>query len=215
MKYPKNHYDIQLLSREEFLEFVTGKFWVSLNRYFEVSLLNPSDAEDCSQEVILRMARYGKNRETIALQSLESLVFTIARRLAIDMNRAASKYNVQSQDSVLESGIRPNVPKLESAYKSSESDPQEVLIKKEREQMIKTALAELDELTREVIVLRHLENISSADVAKILSIPEGTVWSRLHRGLDQLRELLKPKNIEKPGKTKDFTPKGKVIKNDK
>ena len=43
---------------------------------------------------------------------------------------------------------------------------------------------------RAVIVLRHVEDLSESETAAALDIPEGTVKSRLARGLASLRELL-------------------------
>ena len=51
------------------------------------------------------------------------------------------------------------------------------------------ALAELPAEQREVVLLVGLEGLSYAEVAEILSIPLGTVMSRLSRGRERLREL--------------------------
>jgi RNA polymerase sigma-70 factor (ECF subfamily) len=52
------------------------------------------------------------------------------------------------------------------------------------------ALAQLPLGQRQVILLVGLEGMSYEDTAGILSIPVGTVRSRLSRGRDTLRELL-------------------------
>jgi len=52
-------------------------------------------------------------------------------------------------------------------------------------------LAALPEGQREVIVLRHLHDLSEADVASILDVPIGTVKSRLHNAMTRLRALAK------------------------
>ena len=52
------------------------------------------------------------------------------------------------------------------------------------------ALARLPLAQRQVILLVGLEGMSYEDTAGILSIPVGTVRSRLSRGRDTLRELL-------------------------
>jgi RNA polymerase sigma-70 factor (ECF subfamily) len=43
---------------------------------------------------------------------------------------------------------------------------------------------------REVLVLRELEQMSYAEIAEALGLPQGTVESRLHRGRSELREKL-------------------------
>ncbi len=63
-------------------------------------------------------------------------------------------------------------------------------------------LAELDRLDldrRSVLVLHYYLDLSLPEVAEILDIPYGTVTSRLHRGLEQMRRSMR---IE-PGPTTD------------
>jgi RNA polymerase sigma-70 factor (ECF subfamily) len=51
-----------------------------------------------------------------------------------------------------------------------------------------TLLAVLTEEHREVVVLRFVEDFDVKDIAAALQVPEGTVKSRLHHALKQLRE---------------------------
>ena len=53
------------------------------------------------------------------------------------------------------------------------------------------ALNELDRETREIFVLRYIEQLSLHEVATIVGKPLGTVKSWVHRGRERLRELLK------------------------
>ncbi len=50
------------------------------------------------------------------------------------------------------------------------------------------AMAELGPEQRAVIVLRHLLGYTPGEIAELLSVPRGTVNSRLRRGLDELKE---------------------------
>lgn len=58
----------------------------------------------------------------------------------------------------------------------------------ECQELLRTALAELPEEHREVLSLRFFEDASLAEIAAALSVPVGTVKSRLHHGLGKLRE---------------------------
>ncbi len=58
--------------------------------------------------------------------------------------------------------------------------------------MVRTAIATLPEGQRQVVTLVDLEGFSYAEVAQILSIPTGTVMSRLCRGRKTLQQLLLP-----------------------
>jgi len=55
---------------------------------------------------------------------------------------------------------------------------------------LERALAQLSVDQREAILLVGLEGLSYEDAAAILSVPVGTVRSRLSRGVDQLRRLM-------------------------
>jgi RNA polymerase sigma-70 factor (ECF subfamily) len=50
--------------------------------------------------------------------------------------------------------------------------------------------ASLPERQRVAVLLRHLCDVPSAEIAEVLGCPEGTVRSYVSRGLDKLRRLL-------------------------
>lgn len=49
------------------------------------------------------------------------------------------------------------------------------------EAAVRSALARMDESQREVLVMRHFEDLSYAEMAELLEVPIGTVMSRLYR----------------------------------
>lgn len=55
---------------------------------------------------------------------------------------------------------------------------------------IEKALHELPTLQRAVVILRHVEGLSTKQVSEILQCSEGTVKTHLFRGLRRLREKL-------------------------
>jgi RNA polymerase sigma-70 factor, ECF subfamily len=55
---------------------------------------------------------------------------------------------------------------------------------------LQRALARLPDEQREVVLLVGLEQLSSAEAASALSVPIGTVMSRLSRGRERLRQLM-------------------------
>jgi RNA polymerase sigma-70 factor (ECF subfamily) len=55
---------------------------------------------------------------------------------------------------------------------------------------LQTALAQLSDEQREVVLLVGLEQLSYAEAAQVLSVPIGTVMSRLSRGRERLRQTL-------------------------
>jgi RNA polymerase sigma-70 factor (ECF subfamily) len=55
---------------------------------------------------------------------------------------------------------------------------------------VERALHELPTLQRAVVMLRHMNGLSTRQVSKILECSEGTVKTHLYRGLKQMRERL-------------------------
>jgi RNA polymerase sigma-70 factor (ECF subfamily) len=68
------------------------------------------------------------------------------------------------------------------------------LIREEMLDRVHHALTRLDHRDREVLVMRHLEGLSSAEVGSVLLISEGAVRARLVRALKRLRGLLEQHN---------------------
>jgi RNA polymerase sigma-70 factor (ECF subfamily) len=62
--------------------------------------------------------------------------------------------------------------------------------KKMVQEWIQKGLLRLKEDQRELIVLRHLQELSYDEMGKCLNLPEGTVKSKLHRARMDLKEIL-------------------------
>ena len=60
----------------------------------------------------------------------------------------------------------------------------------EQHETLEQALAELPYQQHAVLLLRYFFDLSTADTARALGIPEGTVKSTTYRGLERLREVL-------------------------
>ncbi len=70
--------------------------------------------------------------------------------------------------------------------------PPELAIAGEASARIQEAIDGLPDDTREVMVLRDMEDCSYEEIADILAIPVGTVRSRLHRARSLMRDALQP-----------------------
>lgn len=68
--------------------------------------------------------------------------------------------------------------------------PSDQLIRGEMRLRLEKAINELAETDREVIVLRHLEELSFSETAAVLGITEVAVYSRYRRALERLHNLL-------------------------
>jgi RNA polymerase sigma-70 factor (ECF subfamily) len=70
------------------------------------------------------------------------------------------------------------------------SSPSRHLLREELRQRVRAALGRLSAADREVLVLRHLEQMPAREVAAVLGVGEGAVRMRLVRALGRLRDLL-------------------------
>ena len=78
----------------------------------------------------------------------------------------------------------------EAAVAPAVEGPDQVILHEEEARSVRAALARLPVAYREVLVLRHYEGLKFREIAEVLSVPEGTVKSRMAEGLSRMAVLL-------------------------
>jgi RNA polymerase sigma-70 factor, ECF subfamily len=78
----------------------------------------------------------------------------------------------------------------EARVVSTAPDPAEQVETADAVAHLRTALAALNPEHREILVLRHFEDLSYAEIGEILGVPQGTVMSRLYRARKALAERM-------------------------
>ena len=73
--------------------------------------------------------------------------------------------------------------------------PSEAAIRAEAKRQLEDALENMDPLDREVLALRHFEQMTNVEIARVLGISETAASNRFVRALKRLKEILK----EAPG----------------
>jgi RNA polymerase sigma-70 factor (ECF subfamily) len=76
---------------------------------------------------------------------------------------------------------------------ASSGTPESIFFDRAQEQMLQSALEELPLRFREILLLCELEEMSYQEISEALSVPMGTVMSRLSRARKALREILQRK----------------------
>ena len=76
--------------------------------------------------------------------------------------------------------------------------PETVFISNSEQQLLQEALEALPVHFREILLLCEAEEMSYQEISETLSIPIGTVMSRLSRARKALREILQPKLARPP-----------------
>jgi RNA polymerase sigma-70 factor (ECF subfamily) len=83
-----------------------------------------------------------------------------------------------------------SIRELASRLIAGGTSPSSHLAREEERQRVRAALAELEPHDREVLVMRHLEQMETAEIAAALGISVGAVRNRQYRALLRLRAAL-------------------------
>ncbi|MCE5286832.1 MAG: RNA polymerase sigma factor [Pelosinus sp.] len=133
-------------------------------------------ANDIVQEVFIKLIRNIKCYETA--RPFRPWLYTIASNTYKDyFKKAYVQKDVPSSE----------IPETTLANADS---PEGLFIKQEGRENVTAALQLLSEIHREVLVLRYYQDLKLDEIALILAIPLGTVKSRLHSALHNLKKLL-------------------------
>ena len=73
------------------------------------------------------------------------------------------------------------------SFVAPDTSPSNRLLHQERDEKVMETLAALPDRDREVLVMRHFEHLSTAEIAEALGITEGAVEGRLLRAVQRLR----------------------------
>ncbi|MCA9077191.1 MAG: sigma-70 family RNA polymerase sigma factor [Planctomycetaceae bacterium] len=70
------------------------------------------------------------------------------------------------------------------------TSPSHAIIKQERRDQVQAALDSMDELDREVLALRHFEQLTNGEVADVLGLKKAAASNRYMRALSRLKQTL-------------------------
>lgn len=122
----------------------------------------------------------------------------IAGRKLTDLHR--KHLGAQMRDAGREIPLWQGVPEATSESLAAHllgrlTAPSQVLMQAELRLRLQNALDSLEPIDREVLTLRHFEQLSNAEVARVLDINESAASKRYVRALERLHEVLG----ERPG----------------
>ena len=89
-------------------------------------------------------------------------------------------------------------PARRAAFADHELTPASAAMQHEMQQRLQQAIAALPEDDREVILMRHVEQLSNQEVATALKLSEAAASMRHLRALRRLRALIAPPSDERP-----------------
>ena len=138
------------------------------------------DAEDMTQDTFIRACRALPRFEIREGISFEAWLY----RIAVNCCRSRMRRKWYQVVPWQRLGFG------ERLAAGAEERPERVLLRGEQRSQVLAAINKLGEKHRLVIILRYYADLSNEEIAGVLSIPSGTVRSRLHTARGRLRELL-------------------------
>lgn len=145
-------------------------------RYFG----NHSDAQDATQDTFVQLAR--KADQFRGDSKLSTWIYRIATNACNDLGRKMARRPQLAVEDVDD----------HREHTSDEAPTEDLLAGREMALEIQRALLQLDDLSRQLIILCAIEGQSYAEVSEALDLPVGTIKSRVFRARARLAELLAP-----------------------
>ncbi len=182
-----------LTDEELILEFqqqdTVRAFEILVQRYknpltnFVFRYLGDSEATaDVVQETFIKVYRNKHTYKTIA--KFSTWVYTIAGNLAKTELLKKKRRRIVSISSYGDDNETMDLP-------DSGHTPDTLTDSGIMDTMIQDALMQLNEVYREAVILRDIQELSYEEIAEMLKLEVGTVKSRINRGRARLKELLK------------------------
>ncbi len=151
-----------------------------------------ADAEDATQEVLIKLWRTLPDYRfecpilPYVLRMTRTVVLDMIRRRAGEAQRTLP-LSYESEDG--------EITEREIADTDESNDPVRAYAREERIAAVRAAIDSLDEIHREILLLREIHGLPYDRIAHILGVKEGTVKSRLARAKEILKNVLKSGNF--------------------
>ena len=178
--------DQQLLERaragqQDALEQLLERHQSQVYRFGMKMCRDPEDAKDVLQDTLLSVAR--NVRDFRGGSSISTWLYTIARSFCVKKRRKG-KFAPKEAAASLE-GDAEQVADPDAAA-------DETLASKQVEQALEAAIASLEPMYREVLLLRDVEGLTAPEVARVTGASVQAVKSRLHRARLAVRARVAP-----------------------
>jgi RNA polymerase sigma-70 factor (ECF subfamily) len=154
--------------------------------YFLRAVRSHHEAEDLLGELMLRLVRRLDDYDDQG--RFEHWLFRVAANLVRDRIRRGKSRPTPTSLSIDDEDGQPLAGRLAAADRPVDAD----LLAGEDARALSAALDQLDETTRQMILLRHDGEMSFKEIAEVMDVPLGTALAKVHRGLRSLRSLMEP-----------------------
>lgn len=174
--------DAQLLGRygdgdEEAFRELVGRYRNSLFSFLKQFLNRHDLVEDVFQETFLQL--YSSRNSFDMSRPLRPWLFTIAANKAKDALRKSQR-NATVSIGTLSASDEMSFDDVLNTLSHEKDIPVDQLQREETTKRVNRVVTEMPETLREILILAYFNRFSYKQMADILSIPIGTVKSRLH-----------------------------------
>lgn len=135
--------------------------------------LSHEEAEDIVQDTLIKV--WNRRDEWQSLESIEAYSMTICRNLALDAIKKKDNNNESLEQEMGETSDQT-------------SDPHELMIRKDRVEMVKQLVNRLPEKQRSCLQLRDFEGKTYKEIAEILAITEEQVKVNIFRARRSIKQ---------------------------
>lgn len=173
-----------LAGRESGFEELVRRYQRPIAAYVYRMVGDYDAALDLTQEVFIKV--YGSLSRYRAEFKFSTWIYKIAHNAAIDhLRRGAAR----------ETAITSDEDRPALAVESRRLTPEQESERNERCSEIEVVVQMLTPAYRELIVLRHSNDLSYEEIAEVTGLPLGTVKNRLFRAREAMRDLLVERGI--------------------
>ena len=147
---------------------------------------NYESALDLTQEIFIKV--YNSLERYRAEFKFSTWIYKIAHNAAVDhLRRTATR-----EQSLV---VGPEGDQFELPIESSRLSPEQESERRERRVEIETVVRALPANYRELIILRHSQDLSYEEIVEVTGLPLGTVKNRLFRAREMMRQQFVEKGI--------------------
>jgi len=174
--------DSELLERyrkgeESAFREIVSRYKNSLYAFLRRFISQQDVVEDVFQETFLQL--YSSRDSFDVDRPLRPWLFTIAANKAKDALRKIQRQATMSMGTMADAGD-VSMDEVVNILTSYETTPEDEVSRDETSVRVRQIISEMPDNLREILLLAYFEQFSYKHMAEILSIPIGTVKSRLH-----------------------------------
>jgi RNA polymerase sigma-70 factor (ECF subfamily) len=174
--------------KEAFAE-IYDFYVIRIFRFVYLKTSSKETAEDLTSETFLKCWRYIKQKneagkkEIVKNNKISSFLYKIARNLIIDHYR-------KKKDLIIEISEEEK-----GAIIDHKQDILAEISKKQEIEELRKSLGCLKDDYQEILILRHVEDLSMPEIAEITGKKEGAIRVQLHRAVKALEKVMRSRNV--------------------